>query len=95
LTIVADKAQVHMVISGRVQGVFFRGAAAQEARALGLSGWVRNLPDGRVAIVAEGGRRNLEMLLAWAHQGPPAARVEEVEVEWSEYEGKLDGFEVH
>jgi len=92
---VADKAQVHMVISGRVQGVFFRGAAAQEARALGLSGWVRNLPDGRVAIVAEGGRRNLEMLLAWAHQGPPAARVEEVEVEWSEYEGKLDGFEVH
>jgi len=95
LTIVADKAQVHMVISGRVQGVFFRGAAAQEARALGLSGWVRNLPDARVEIVAEGGRRNLEMLFAWAHQGPPAARVEEVEVEWSEYEGKLDGFEVH
>lgn len=91
----ADKAQVHMVISGRVQGVFFRGAAAQEARALGLSGWVRNLPDGRVTIVAEGGRRNLEMLFAWAHQGPPAARVEEVEVEWSEYEGKLHGFEVH
>ena len=91
----ADKAQVHMVISGRVQGVFFRGAAAQEARALGLSGWVRNLPDGRVEIVAEGGRRNLEMLFAWAHQGPPAARVEEVEVEWSEYEGKLHGFEIH
>ncbi len=90
----ADKAQVHMVVSGRVQGVFFRGAAAQEARALGLSGWVRNLPDGRVEIVAEGGRRNLEMLFAWAHQGPPAARVEEVEVEWSEYEGKLHGFEV-
>ena len=83
-----------MVVSGRVQGVFFRGAAAQEARALGLSGWVRNLPDGRVVILAEGGRRNLEMLFAWAHQGPPAARVEEVEAEWSEYEGKLHGFEV-
>ncbi len=51
-----------VIVSGRVQGVFFRGAAAQEARALGLSGWVSNLPDGRVEIVAEGGRRNLEML---------------------------------
>ena len=90
----ADKAQVHIVVSGRVQGVFFRGAAAQEARALGLSGWVRNLPDGRVVILAEGERRNLEMLLAWAHQGPSAARVEGVEAEWSEYEGKLHGFEV-
>jgi acylphosphatase len=94
LTIVADKAQVHIVVSGRVQGVFFRGAAAQEARALGLSGWVRNLLDGRVVILAEGERRNLEMLLAWAHQGPSAARVEGVEAEWSEYEGKLHGFEV-
>ena len=90
----ADKAQVHIVVSGRVQGVFFRGAAAQEARALGLSGWVRNLLDGRVVILAEGERRNLEMLLAWAHQGPSAARVEGVEAEWSEYEGKLHGFEV-
>ena len=92
MTIVADKAQVQMVISGRVQGVFFRAAAAEEARGLGLSGWVRNLPDGRVAMVAEGERRNLAMLLAWAHQGPPAARVEEVAVEWSDYEGKLHDF---
>lgn len=90
----ADKAQVQMVISGRVQGVFFRAAAAQEARGLGLSGWARNLPDGRVEIRAEGERRNLAMLLAWAYQGPPAARVEEVAVEWSHYEGKLHGFEV-
>jgi acylphosphatase len=94
LTIVADKAQVHIVISGGVQGVFFRAAAADEARGLGLSGWVRNRPDGGVEILAEGARRNLEMLFAWAHQGPPAARVAEVEAEWSEYGGKLHGFEV-
>ena len=90
----ADKAQVHLVVSGRVQGVFFRASAAQEARGLGLSGWVRNLADGRVELHAEGERRNLTMLLAWAHQGPPAARVEEVAVEWSDYEGQLHGFSV-
>jgi acylphosphatase len=90
----AHKAQVQMVISGRVQGVFFRAATAQEARGLGLTGWVRNRPDGRVEIVAEGARRNLEMLAVWAHQGPPAARVTAVEVEWSEHEGNARSFEV-
>jgi acylphosphatase len=90
----ADKAQVRVVVRGRVQGVFFRAATAQEARGLGLSGWVRNRTDGSVEIRAEGAHRNLEMLLAWAHQGPPAARVEDVEVEWVEYGGKWHGFEV-
>jgi acylphosphatase len=90
----ANKAQVRLVVDGRVQGVFFRAATAQEARGLGLGGWVRNLPDGRVEIVAEGERRTLEMLLAWAHHGPPAARVTDVEVEWIEYVGKFKGFEV-
>lgn len=83
-----------MVVRGRVQGVFFRGATAEEARGLGLRGWVRNLPDGTVEIRAEGARRNLEMLLEWAHQGPPAARVTRVEVEWSEEVGNFHGFEV-
>jgi acylphosphatase len=90
----ADLAQVRVVVDGRVQGVFFRAAAAREARGLGLSGWVRNLPNGQVEIVAEGERKTLEMLVAWAPQGPPAARVTDVEVEWSEYVGKFSGFEV-
>lgn len=94
MTMAADKAQVRIVVDGRVQGVFFRAAAAQEARGLGLSGWARNLPNGRVEIVAEGERRTLEMLVAWAHQGPPAARVTGVEEEWSEYVGKFSGFDV-
>ncbi|MGO9063023.1 MAG: acylphosphatase [Candidatus Binataceae bacterium] len=90
----ADKAQVRMVVSGRVQGVGFRYAAIREAQGLGLTGWVRNLPGGRVEILAEGWRKNLGMLVAWAHQGPAAAQVGAVEVEWSDYEGKLQGFEV-
>ena len=89
-----DKAQVRIVVKGRVQGVFFRAATAQEARSLGLSGWVRNRADATVEIAAEGPRRNLEMLAAWAHQGPPAARVTDVEEEWSGYAGKWQGFEV-
>ena len=90
----ADKAQVRIVVEGRVQGVFFRAATAREARGLGLTGWARNLPDGRVEILAEGARKNLEMLLAWAGQGPPAARVSDVAVEWSDYVGNLRSFEV-
>lgn len=89
-----NRAQVRIVVRGRVQGVFFRGATAQEAQVLGLRGWVRNRPDGSVEIQAEGARRNLEMLLAWAHQGPPAARVTGVEVEWSTEEANWHGFEV-
>ncbi len=91
----ADKAQVRLIVRGRVQGVFFRAATAQEARALGLSGWVRNRADGAVEIRAEGPRRNLGMLAAWAHQGPPAARVADVEEQWSEYAGLWHRFEVH
>jgi acylphosphatase len=62
--------------------VFFRRAAAEQARALGITGWARNLNDGSVEIVGEGKRANLELLLAWAHKGPPYARVEAVRVEW-------------
>src|SRR5438309_2102356 len=70
----SDIARLHMFVSGRVQGVFFRGTVADEARSLGLTGWARNLADGRVEIVAEGKRANLRTLEAWAHQGPPSDR---------------------
>jgi acylphosphatase len=89
-----EMARLHVVISGRVQGVFFRGATLDEAFALGLTGWVRNRPDRKVEIVAEGKRRNLEMLLAWAHQGPSSARVENVDAEWAEYTGEFSGFRI-
>jgi acylphosphatase len=84
-----------VIVRGRVQGVFFRRATMDEGRSLGLTGWVRNLASGEeVEIVAEGARPNLQMLWAWAHTGPPGARVEEVTEEWSDYRGEFTSFRV-
>ncbi len=91
----SGKAQVRLIVHGRVQGVGFRFATLHEARRLGLGGTVRNLADGTVEIRAEGERAKLAMLAAWAHQGPRGARVTKVEEEWSEYGGNWQGFEVH
>lgn len=88
----ADRARVHLVVSGRVQGVFFRGATVDEARRLGVAGWVRNLPDGRVEVLAEGERGALEALVAFCRRGPPAARVDDVEATWSAFAGDLGAF---
>ena len=71
---------VEVRVTGRVQGVSFRWYAAREARRLGLSGWVRNDPDGSVAVHLEGPDDAVEEMLAWCRHGPPAARVEGVEV---------------
>ncbi len=70
----------HLWISGRVQGVFFRANTAKQARSLGLTGWVRNLPDGRVETVFEGDGPAVEAMLAWCRTGQPPARVDRVEV---------------
>lgn len=67
-------------IRGKVQGVWFRESARQEAERLGLTGWVRNEPDGSVAAVAEGAEGPLHEFVTWCQKGPPAARVESVEV---------------
>ncbi|PNU20052.1 acylphosphatase [Geothermobacter hydrogeniphilus] len=74
----------HLLISGRVQGVWYRGSTKDKARELGLTGWVRNLPDGRVEALACGPQEQIEALIQWCHQGPPAAQVSEVEVDWRE-----------
>ncbi len=90
----ADQARLHVLIEGRVQGVFFRAATRDEARAWGLAGWVRNLPDGRVEALFEGERAALEKMLAWCRQGPPYAYVDHLEVEWLPYLGDLADFYV-
>jgi acylphosphatase len=90
----ADKERLHVLIEGRVQGVFFRASTRDEARARGLAGWVRNLPDGRVEALFEGDRRIVENLLAWCRKGPPYAYVARVEVEWQAYVGDLTDFRV-
>ena len=89
-----EPARAHLLVSGRVQGVAFRASTADAARRLGLRGWVRNLPDGRVEAEAEGGRPAVEALVAWCRRGPPAAQVDDVTVTWGEPRGGLAGFEI-
>ncbi len=84
--------RIYGTVSGRVQGVFFRASTRDRARELGLSGWVRNLPDGRVEFVAEGEESTLQELLQFLRVGPPGARVNDLVVEWSDPSGETGFF---
>jgi acylphosphatase len=86
--------RLHGVVHGGVQGVGFRYFLMREARRLGLKGWVRNRDDGTVEFVAEGPKPHLEGLKRAAEQGPPMARVERVDAEWSAAVGNLDSFDL-
>ena len=81
-------------ISGHVQGVFFRDATRRLAMELGVTGWVRNLPDGRVEVLAEGSEAAVRRLVAWCHDGPDDAHVQDVAVTWGEPEGGFDRFAI-
>ncbi len=82
----------HLKISGRVQGVGFRYAMAEEAERLGVTGWARNRRDGTVEAVIDGAPDAVEAVLAWARRGPPSARVTDVEV--AEVQGAFGRFEM-
>jgi acylphosphatase len=84
----------HVYISGRVQGVFFRAETQRAAKGFNLTGWVRNINDGRVEAVFEGEDTNMEKMIAWCHIGPPAARVEEVLTEEESYGGEFRDFSI-
>jgi acylphosphatase len=81
-----------VVVHGQVQGVFFRDTARREASRHGVSGWVRNTPEGTVEAVFEGEREDVERMVGFAEEGPPDAQVEQVETFEEEAEG-LSGFE--
>lgn len=83
----------HVRVTGRVQGVFFRAWTSDEARALGITGWVRNCSDGTVEARLEGEPENLDRLIGLLHEGPPGARVERVEVEDTNVE-QLGAFKI-
>jgi acylphosphatase len=83
-----------LIVTGHVQGVCFRWYTQRTAARLGLRGWVRNLPDGGVEIVAEGDLADLHQLVAWAQHGPSEAEVDEVRSEWSPATGEFAGFEI-
>ena len=92
-----DKAsfqRAHVQISGRVQGVFFRDAARQKARRLGLAGWVSNMNAGRVEAVLEGEPRAVAEAVRWCGEGPDQAHVEDVDASYEEPRGEGGAFEV-
>ncbi|MEX0790586.1 MAG: acylphosphatase [Actinomycetota bacterium] len=90
----AEPVRVHVWISGRVQGVFFRQETARRARAAGVAGWVRNLGDGRVEAVFEGEASSVDSVVDWARRGPPMARVDDLDVRQEAPQAEA-GFAIH
>jgi acylphosphatase len=86
--------RLHATVRGRVQGVGFRASAAREARRLQLTGWVKNLLDGRVETVAEGADDSVDAYLAWLRQGPSMSHVTGVDSEWTDVRGDAISFDV-
>ncbi len=86
--------RVRVWISGQVQGVGFRWAVEDEARAKGVSGWVRNLPEGRVEAVFEGDEGAVQRVVEFCRRGPALARIDDVQVVHEEYTGEFDGFSI-
>lgn len=89
----AEEVRAKVRVTGRVQGVFFRAETRSLARELGLSGWVRNLPDGSLEAVFEGYDVEVEKAVSWCGRGPAGARVDSVDVRYDKPEGE-SGFEV-
>jgi acylphosphatase len=89
-----ENLRMHLFVSGRVQGVFFRDNTQRWASALGLTGWVRNLPDGRVEVLVEGGKDSVEGLISRLKQGPPMSRVEKVDITKEEFTGEFTDFRI-
>ena len=87
-----NKARAHVLVSGKVQGVFFRQKTKQQAQSLGVNGWVRNLPDGRVEALFEGEEEAIKALVEYCHHGPSYSRVENVDVTWENYRGEFSDF---
>jgi acylphosphatase len=89
-----ENARAHLYISGIVQGVFFRSNTRQVANSLNLTGWVRNLRDGRVEVIAEGTKNKIEQFIQWCHKGPRGASVDNVEINWENPTKEFKNFEI-
>ena len=88
------KTTVHVFVSGRVQGVFFRSSVADLAESLDVTGWVRNLHDGRVEALLEGERGDVEKVVEFCRRGPPGAYVDDLEVNWEDWRGEFSTFKI-
>jgi acylphosphatase len=91
---IPSQARVRVIVKGRVQGVYFRASTVQQARHLGLTGWVMNRYDGSVELLAEGRSDSIEELIAWCRQGPPGARVDEVDLQRQGFRGEFTEFRI-
>jgi len=89
-----ERLRARVLVGGRVQGVWFRGTAAGMAGELGVHGWVRNRPDGRVEAVFEGAASAVRRMVSWCHHGPRLAQVDSVEAEWADATGEFTEFSV-
>ncbi len=87
-------ARAHLLISGRVQGVFYRAFTEDVARALDLKGWVRNIQGEKVEAVFEGDKKNIEDAIGECYKGPPSSRVDDIDVKWDDFRGEFDSFRV-
>ena len=86
--------RLHLFVSGRVQGVYYRASARDAARQFGLTGWVRNLPDGRVEALFEGDEEALRRMREWCGTGPPGSRPRDLQESWLEDRGEFQTFEI-
>jgi acylphosphatase len=88
----SEPVRVHLLIEGRVQGVYFRASTVAQAQKSKVTGWVRNRPDGSVEVLAEGARESIERLIEWCRRGPQGARVSRVEMDWQPPQYNFTGF---
>ena len=89
-----EKVRAHVIIEGRVQGVFFRGCTQDEARLRKVTGWVKNRYDGKVEAVFEGEKNAVHALIDWCYTGSPHASVKTVEIQWEDYQGEFSSFSI-
>lgn len=89
-----EKIRAHIFVQGMVQGVFFRVKTRQKAKVLGVTGWVKNLPDDRVEAVFEGEKEKVEQIIEWIKKGPLFSRVDDVKVDFEEYKSEFESFEI-
>jgi acylphosphatase len=88
------KVRAQVLISGRVQGVFFRWTILDQAKKHNVTGWVQNTLDGRVKAIFEGEKKDVETMIDVCKSGPPAAKVTDVELKWKEYVGNIKAFKI-
>jgi acylphosphatase len=88
------KSRAHIFVFGKVQGVFFRENTRKKAAEFELSGFVKNLPNGKVEAVFEGEQEKIEKIIQWIKKGPEAAQIENIEIDWQDYKEEFKNFEI-